>query len=82
MDGADHQDTQRDSESVEGLYVRNNGKDGVPNQASRTRCDAGFVDEEIESRLSGHWNSACPDIHLMNRGRENTHVLVTLDLRQ
>jgi len=54
MDGADHQDTQRDSKSVEGLYVRNNREDGIPNQTPRTRCDAGFVDEEIKSRLSGH----------------------------
>jgi len=82
MDGADHQDTQRDSKSVEGLYVRNNREDGVPNQAPRTRCDAGFVDEEIESSFSGHWNLTRPDIHLMNRERENTHVLVTLDLEQ
>ena len=53
-DKADHQDTERDGESVEGLYVRDNREDGVPDQAPRTRCDARFVDGEIESSLSGH----------------------------
>ena len=55
-DRADHQDAERDDESVQGLYVRDNCEDGVPDQAPRTRRDARFVDGKIESSLSGHWD--------------------------
>ena len=70
-DGADHQDAQRDSECVEGLYVRDDREDGVPDQSPRTRCDTRIVDGEIESRLSGHWDSARSEICPINKVREH-----------
>jgi len=51
---ADRHDAQGNSKGVEGLYVRNDRKDGVPDQAPRARRDTRFVYGEIEPCLSGH----------------------------
>jgi len=80
-DEADHQDTQCDNESVKWLHIRDNREDGIPHQTPRTRCDPRFIDGEIESRLSGHWNSTRSDTRPADKVRKNTHVLVKLDLK-
>jgi len=74
---ADHQNAQRDGESVEGLYVWDNCEDSIPDQAPRTRRDARFVDRKIESRLSGHWDSTRSEIHPVNKVREHARFSKT-----
>ena len=74
---ADHQDAQGNGKGVEGLYIRDNREDGVPNQAPRTRRNSRFVYGEIESRLSGHWDSMSSKVHPMNRVREHARFSKT-----